>query len=527
MDRVGAILLHVDQPIHEAVNLRARVLAAVELVPGGHDPLDLLRGVVALVDGGAGHAGVSDGDIVVIFRPQGVHQGRGGCAAVLAKVVGVGGFLREQHFLCFRIDVIRDLGIEIRIGTLGFILAAHHLVAHVLRDGKDFGGGEADVQVVAVDAVLHILQGLRGRDLHFLIIGQHGSTGSDVLLTFLAENSHQNLHHSGLLGFVLFQLLGNRQLTHGVGQQPVVLGGFSEIGQHDAVYAVLLDDVLRQSGRVAEHGRLTIAELLGDDAELQLVVAGLEAYILQELLVLLKHPGPDGIVQSDLVLIRFAFVVHAPLGALQAHQIRDGAALHGLQTAVVVKPVGLEALDAYFLEGVDRRHEFGIIGGQGDVVLIEQILVGHDGVHFGAHGQPANGATVLLVDLQIAGVECACHLGLAQIHQVRGQRSCVVQREAAAGDDVRHGLAPGQQILVVFHGVVALNECEIDVGELLLQPGRQLLEHGSIPQIHGDGNPVALFRLFAGRVLACTSGERCDDHERDQQHAQYSSSVHE
>ena len=121
--------------------------------------------------------------------------------------------------------------------------------------------------------------------------------------------------------------------------------------------------------------------------------------------------------------------------------------LYGLQTGMVVIPVGLEALDPDGLEGIDGSQELGIIGGQGNVILVEQILVRHDAVHLGAHGQPADGAARLPVDLQIAGVEGARHLGLAQIHEMIGQGSGIVQREPAAGDDVRELLSTSQQIL--------------------------------------------------------------------------------
>ena len=168
------------------------------------------------------------------------------------------------------------------------------------------------------------------------------------------------------------------------------------------------------------------------------------------------------------MILCLALIFHAPLGPFQAHQFRDGTALHGLQAGIVIIPVGLEALDAYGLKSVDGGHKLGIVGGQGDVVLIKQVLVGHDAVHLGAHGQPADGAAGFPVDLQIAGVEGARHLGLAQIHQMIGQRGRVVQREPAAGDDVRDLISPGQQILVVFHGVEALHKSKLDLGELLL-----------------------------------------------------------
>ena len=373
--------------------------------------------------------------------------------------------------------------------------------------------------MVAVDAILHVLHARRGRDLDFLIVGKHGGAGGDVLLALVAEDGGENLQHGVLLGLVLLHALRHRQLAHRIGQQPVVVAGFAEVGQHHVVRAVLRRDDVRHRRRVAEHGRLTGAEGLRDHGELQLVVAGLNAHVLEELLVLLKHPRPDHLVQANLIVLRLALVLHAPLGALQAHQLRNGAPLHGLQTRVVVVPVGLIALDAFFLEGVDGRHELGVVGGQRNAVLVEQILVGHGAVHLGAHGQPADRAVGLAVDLQVAGIEDARHLSLAQVHQVLRQRRRIVQREAAAGDDVRHRLATGHQILIILHAVVALHKGEIDVRELLLQPGRQLLEHGTVPHVHGNGDPVALRALVGVRLLGSASGQHRSDQNGDQQQA--------
>ena len=83
------------------------------------------------------------------------------------------------------------------------------------------------------------------------------------------------------------------------------------------------------------------------------------------------------------------------------------------------------------------------------------------------------------------------------------QRSRVVQGEPAAGDDVRDLLSPGQQVLVIFYGVEALDKGKLDLGELLLQPGRQLLEHGAVPQIHGDLDFTLCF--FAAGALLLSS----------------------
>ena len=265
---IGAILLYVHQPVHELANLRAGVYTTVDGVSGGQNPLGLLRGVVSGIDGGGSHGRVADGDLVIKGRAQGVHQR--GCrrAAVFGKIIGVGVLLCEQNLRRFRVGIVGDLGVEIFVGPPGVILAPQQLVAHVLGDAEDLRGGKAHIQMVAVDAVAHIPHGFRGCDLHFLIIGQHGGAGGNVLLAFRAENGHQNIQNGGLLGFVLLHLPGNSQLTHGIGQQPVVLGRLAEVRQHDAVRPIFLFDVVRQSRRAAEHGCLSGAESLCHNGEL-------------------------------------------------------------------------------------------------------------------------------------------------------------------------------------------------------------------------------------------------------------------
>ena len=232
-----------------------------------------------------------------------------------------------------------------------------------------------------------------------------------MLLALLAEDGQQHLHHGGSLGFILFHFLGNRQLAHGIGQQPVILSGLTEIGQHDTIGTIFLCDGVRQRGGVAEHGSLTGSKRLRGLGEHQLLIPGLDAYILQKLLILFKDLGPHHIVQTYLVIRSLAFVGHAPLGTLQAHELRDRAALHGLQAGIVIFPVRLEALDAQLLEGIDGGYKLGVIGGQRDVVSIKQILVGDNAVHLGAHGQPADGTAGFPVHFKIAGIEGSRHLG--------------------------------------------------------------------------------------------------------------------
>ena len=199
---------------------------------------------------------------------------------MLGEVIGIGGLLREHHIHRIRVLKVGDLCVECVVGGLRVIFARHHLVAHVLRDGEDLGGGQTHIQVVAADAILHILQGRGGGDVHFLIIRQHGGAGGNVLLPLLAEDGGQHFQHGDLLGLIFLHLFGDGQLAHGIGQQPVVLLGLAEIGQDDAVDPPLLRDVVRQSRRVADHSGLFPEIRFHRDGKLQLLVTGLEPDIL-------------------------------------------------------------------------------------------------------------------------------------------------------------------------------------------------------------------------------------------------------
>ena len=143
-------------------------------------------------------------------------------------------------------------------------------------------------------------------------------------------------------------------------------------------------------------------------------------------------------------------------------------------------------------------------------MLSKQINIGCRAVHLGAHGQPADRTVRLLIVVQVAGIEGACNLSRAQVHQVLCQRSRIVQGEAAAGDDIRQLLRTVQQIAVVVHGVEALNEVELILRELFFQPRRKLFHHGAIPQIKGDLNFAVLAAALVGFSLAAAAGgQRC------------------
>ena len=142
-------------------------------------------------------------------------------------------------------------------------------------------------------------------------------------------------------------------------------------------------------------------------------------------------------------------------------------------------------------------------------MLSKQINICSRAVHLGAHRQPANCTIRLLIVVQVAGIEGACNLGSAQVHQVLCQRSRIVQGEATAGDDIRQLFRTVQQVAVVVHGVEALNEGERILREFFFQPRSKRFHHRAIPQIKGDLNFAVLAAALVGFSLAAAGGQRC------------------
>ena len=304
-------------------------------------------------------------------------------------------------------------------------------------------------------------------------------------LTLGAEDGLQHPQRSLKLDRVLLHALAHSKLAHRVGQDPVVLGFLSKIGQHHTVDAVLSFGNGAVVGRAAHNGQLAVLKGRSGIHKAIFQILRLHLEILQKLRKLVKDHRPHLVIQTHRLIRRLALIGAAPGGALQAHQLRNGTALHDLQAGIIRLPVCHKERHTNLLEAGGSLHKFGVVGRQGDIVLLKQIHVCKKAVHLSAHGQPADRAVHLAVVFQIALIERACHLGSAQIHKLICQGCRIVQRKTAAGDDIRHFVAL-VQILVISHRVIAHHKGELDVRELLLQPGRQLSGHGFIPQVHSQ-----------------------------------------
>ena len=190
---------------------------------------------------------------------------------------------------------------------------------HIFGYSKHFGGGKADIQVIAVDAVHDRRKNIADLDVHILIVGQHGFAHSSPMLPFLAEHGLQHPHDSILLPGILLHGAAHRHLKHRVSQQPVILCRLPKIRQHDCVDSALLPQQHTVVGRTADNGGLAfkhpVIHLLKADVHITWFNAG----VLQILSKCVEYAGPYGLIQSYRYIICLVFVRLAPVDAGRTH----------------------------------------------------------------------------------------------------------------------------------------------------------------------------------------------------------------
>ena len=246
---------------------------------------------------------------------------------MLTEMVGVCRFLRKERFRLFLICRSGNQPVVFLIGSLCVQLTGEHLGNHLFGDGKGFRRRQTDIQVVAVNALLRIAHRLGRHHMDFLIIGKHRSTRSHRRLSFLTEHRRQHIHHGFPLGVVRFNCSGNRKLTHGVRQHPVILAGFAKVRENDTLKATVLGKRLRHTNSRTDHRRFSFHKRLGNAVVCSIRYAIFIVDIADELFEFFKHARPHRVVQTHLFFVGFAFVSSAPYRAFKAHQLRNRAAL--------------------------------------------------------------------------------------------------------------------------------------------------------------------------------------------------------
>ena len=146
-----------------------------------------------------------------------------------------------------------------------------------------------------------------------------------------------------------------------------------------------------------------------------------------------------------------------------------------------------------------------VIGGQRNAVFREQTAVDHKAVRVRTDRQPVDAAVLVFEAAEVGVVDRACLVGRGEVHQTVLQRRGIMQREAAAGNDVRQAAVLVQKF-VKIQIVVADNELNIHIRQLRLDVGGVIFIQRGVPQI--DLNGLRILLRFA-LLCAATGQQTC------------------
>ena len=330
--------------------------------------------------------------------------------------VGIG-FLTGQHNIaCVGRILCQKLGIKHPVGLRGVIFARNHLGNHILRDGKEIVGGDADIHMVFFHHRAHVLHGVGQVVADVLAVAEQVLPfREDLALRPLRQHNVQDLHRFFAPGGILLQIAVQCHLEVGRGHQPLspVL---AEERQKGCINALVLEH-LYTGGAAKVHGKLPVAEHPGHVIVIQLQVRRRKARVLNELLHTLEAVRPHGAVQPDTGVAGGVAVGGAPFAPCRGRKFGGRKPLQRFHAGVVVQIVGGKAADAHFLKGLAGSGKAGVIGGQRNVVLLKKAAVDHKAVDIGAYGQPVYTAVRIFEVVEIGIVDGACLVGGSKIHQ--------------------------------------------------------------------------------------------------------------
>ena len=108
--------------------------------------------------------------------------------------IGIGGFAGQYNIACVGFFPCQKLGIKHSIGLLGIIFARDHLGDHILRDGKEIVGGDADIHVVFFHHRAHVLHGVGQVVAYALAVAEQVLPfRKDLFLRILRQHNVQDL----------------------------------------------------------------------------------------------------------------------------------------------------------------------------------------------------------------------------------------------------------------------------------------------------------------------------------------------
>ena len=330
--------------------------------------------------------------------------------------VGIG-FLTGQHnvagvgfFPC------QKLGIKRSIGLLGVIFARNHLGNHILRDGKEIVGGDADIHMVFFHHRAHILHGVGQVVAYALAVAEQVLPfRKDLFLRILRQHDVQNLHRLFAPRGVLLQIAVQCHLEVGRGHQPL-FPVLAEDRQKGCVNTLVLEHPYTGGGAEV-HGKLPVAEHLDHVIVIQLQIRRRKTCVLDELLHTLEAARPHGAVQPDTGVVGGVAVGGAPFAPCYGRKLASRKPLQRFHAGVVVQIVGGIAADAHFLKGFAGSNKAGVIGGQRDAVLHKKVAVDHKTVGIGAYGQPVYAAVLIFEAVEVGIVDGTRLVGGSKVHQ--------------------------------------------------------------------------------------------------------------
>ena len=238
--------------------------------------------------------------------------------------------------------------------------------------------------------------------------------------------------------------------------------------------------------------------------------------ILNELRHPLKRPRPHGIVQTHPRGAGGVAVSGAPLAPFRRSKLGSGKPLQGLHAGVVVGIVGGKAADAQRFKCLTGCHKACVIGGQRNIVLLKKAAVDHKAVGIRTDRQPVHAAVLVFKTVEVGVVHSARLVGHGKVHQAVLQGGSIVQREPAAGDDIRQ-TAVLLQKLIEIQIVIAHDEFHIHIRQLGLDIRCIGLVEVIRPQIHLNRLGVLLlFHLFW--AFCAAAGQQGDRHHQCRKH---------
>ena len=371
--------------------------------------------------------------------------------------------------------------------------------------------------MVLLDHRAHILEIIGQTEADVLAVAQEVlSLIDDAVLRVLGEHDMEHLHRLCAAGAVLLEVSAERDLKIRGGHQPF-LAVLTEERQEGGVDA-LVREPLDAHRRAEVHGELAAAHPVHDVVVVQRQVSGVQAGVADEALEVFEGRRPDGVVQTDLFGVRRVAVCGAPFAAFRRGKLGDRKSLKGFHAGVIVGIVRIKAADAVLCKRLTGGNKAVVIGGQRNAVFREQTAVDQKAVRVRADRQPVDAAVLVFEAAEVGVVDRACLVGRGEVHQTILQRRGIMQREAAAGNDVRQAAVLVQKF-VKIQIVVADNELNIHIRKLRLDVGGVIFIQRGVPQI--DLNGLRILLCFA--LLCAAAGQQacrcCQHREQEEQTA--------